>query len=551
MGQKKTKFQNNIKFKSIAIASENREIVRIPVSLVEIVSQHTQKFSDKWELYFNVYGRKFETYKNKMVSLLEIGVQNGGSLEIWAKYFWNAKVIIGCDIDENCGKLKFDDRRIHVIVGDIKSEKCIKEILKLTGSLDIIIDDGSHSSEDIIKAFVNLFPFLVDGGIYIVEDLHTNYWENFGGGVFNHKTAISFFKRLADVVNYEAWGIGISRTEVLKPLLDLYGVEIDEIELAHIHSIEFVNSMCIIRKEKPFKNSLGRRVISGSIEPITKGFKKLDGTHVRDISHSFKAVFDVENDPLKLLSEKERLFQEIAKLTEDKEKLQNEVEVLQSKVEELMDAEKSLKDGLEKIIVERDSIKNELSELYKEKAELEDRVKGLEEDRSDLHSEIRSLIDILNKKDATIERLSLELENISREKASLEDKVRSNEEIIRSMEKDRNDLQNEITALRRTVQRFESELEAKKIYIDRLLQELKSLSNESKDLRLKLEKLQNDKKDLEDENQTLKEQLSEKENIINKLSQDKGRLILQLLSVKNSFYWKYIIRPFNQLRGFI
>ena len=50
------------------------------------------KVSDKWESYLEYYDTLLAPRRNLPVSLLEIGVQNGGSLETWAAYFNNARL---------------------------------------------------------------------------------------------------------------------------------------------------------------------------------------------------------------------------------------------------------------------------------------------------------------------------------------------------------------------------------------------------------------------------------------------------------------------------
>ncbi|MCH8961535.1 MAG: hypothetical protein IH820_09485, partial [Bacteroidetes bacterium] len=70
-------------------------------------------------------------------------------------------------------------------------------------AFDIIIYDGSHRSDDIFKAFVNYFQILKPGGIYVVEDTHTMYWDDYQGGILKQTTAHSFFKLFVDVINYQ------------------------------------------------------------------------------------------------------------------------------------------------------------------------------------------------------------------------------------------------------------------------------------------------------------------------------------------------------------
>src|SRR5450830_1175849 len=169
-------------------------------SLHQLYAEHTGKVSDKWSLYLTECDRLFDDYRDKPVRLLEIGVQNGGSLEIWSKYFSNASALIGCDINPDCARLSYDDPRIGVIVGDANAPDVREQVLLRSPQFDIIIDDGSHLSSDIIKSFALYFPRVVEGGVFIAEDLHCSYWGHFEGGLFYPYSSISFFKRLADVI---------------------------------------------------------------------------------------------------------------------------------------------------------------------------------------------------------------------------------------------------------------------------------------------------------------------------------------------------------------
>ena len=88
-------------------------------TLRELYEQHEGKVSDKWSIYLTEYDRFFGSYRDDAIRLLEIGIQNGGSLEIYSKYFKNANLFLGCDINPDCAKLRFDDERIKVIIGDV------------------------------------------------------------------------------------------------------------------------------------------------------------------------------------------------------------------------------------------------------------------------------------------------------------------------------------------------------------------------------------------------------------------------------------------------
>lgn len=261
-------------------------------SLHQLYAEHTGKVSDKWSLYLSEYDRLFKDYRDKPIRLLEIGIQNGGSLEIWSKFFNNASVLIGCDINPDCKLLNYDDSRIEIIIGDANSAEVCERLSQLSPQFDIIIDDGSHLSRDIIKSFALYFPTIVDGGIYIVEDLHCSYWVNLEGGLFDPYSSISFFKRLADVINHEHWGIPKARSDILLGIFTKYGCSVNPEVLTQVHSVEFINSMCVIRKAPAQDNSLGRRVIAGLTELVVSGH-----TDLHDRSYQLDPINDQSKNP--------------------------------------------------------------------------------------------------------------------------------------------------------------------------------------------------------------------------------------------------------------
>lgn len=244
-------------------------------TLEELYSEHDGYASDKWGIYLTVYERLFNSLKNAPVRLLEIGVQNGGSLAIWNKYFLQAERIIGCDINPACAQLAYDNGKTQVVIGDINHSDTQHKIFERCDEFDIIIDDGSHTSKDIIKTFSTLFPHIKQGGFYIVEDLHCSYWAKYQGGLYYPRSSMAFFKTLADTLNFEHWGLPSSREQLLKP----FGItaELNEELLAEIHSVEFVNSMCILTRSPAEQNRLGRRHIAGRQELVCP-IRQVDGT---------------------------------------------------------------------------------------------------------------------------------------------------------------------------------------------------------------------------------------------------------------------------------
>ena len=70
----------------------------------------------KWVEYFEVYHRVFSAFRGREITFLEIGVQNGGSLHMWRRYFGTQATIIGIDVDPSCKELEKDGFKI--VIGD-------------------------------------------------------------------------------------------------------------------------------------------------------------------------------------------------------------------------------------------------------------------------------------------------------------------------------------------------------------------------------------------------------------------------------------------------
>ncbi|WOD40408.1 glycosyltransferase [Nodosilinea sp. E11] len=285
-------------------------------SLLELYREHQGKVSDKWSLYLDEYDRLFSGFRNQPIRLLEIGIQNGGSLEIWGKYFSNAESLIGCDINPDCSKLSYDDHRISVVVGDANTDTTEDEIIACSSSFNLIIDDGSHVSDDIVKSFARYFRHLNEGGLFVIEDLHCSYWSNFQGGLYYPYSSLSFCKRLADIVNHEHWGVERERKQLLQGFTKQFSADFDELSLSKIHSIEFVNSICIIRKQSTQLNLLGSRFIAGKeIESVVSGHYELSGT-----TSPVKGQGDQVNNPWsRMLVSPEEDWESLSKVVVEKD----------------------------------------------------------------------------------------------------------------------------------------------------------------------------------------------------------------------------------------
>jgi len=170
-----------------------------PGSLRKLFDEHTGNLVTKWANYFPVYERHFAPYVGKRPLVIEIGVHKGGSLQLWKKYFGPGARIVGVDIDPLCAAL--EEEQVSVRIGDQSDQKFLQALIEEFGAPDIVIDDGSHVSAHQKATFDLLFPAMKSSGVYVVEDLHTNYWQEFGGGLYKASTFIEWIKVLIDEIH--------------------------------------------------------------------------------------------------------------------------------------------------------------------------------------------------------------------------------------------------------------------------------------------------------------------------------------------------------------
>lgn len=334
--------------------------------LGQLYAEHQGKTSDKWAMYLNEYDKIFASYRHLSIRMLEIGIQNGGSLEVWSRYFPNSQWLIGCDINPDCAKLSYPDERISVVIGDANDDKTYTNIIEKSREFDIIIDDGSHRSSDIVRSFAKYFPHLIDGGVFVVEDLHCSYWKEFEGGLFDPFSSISFFKRLCDITNYEHWGVDKRPGEIFAGFFSKYRCCIEDELLQHVHSVEFLNSMCIIRKAAPGENRIGKRLIAGREALVVPQVRCLDSHEAypqHDNEWTARALPPDEELPIRM--------EELASTKASVEQLEQNIEWLDQDIERL-EQQLSERDGkLKTAAVEHTELSSALHTSRLRIAELE------------------------------------------------------------------------------------------------------------------------------------------------------------------------------------
>jgi hypothetical protein len=188
--------------------------------------------------YTPVYRELMGAARRKPVRLLEIGVGGyegslgGESLRMWASYFRRGR-IFAIDLFD---KTALSSGRVQVFQCSQVDAPRLSALAQAHGPFDFVIDDGSHENDHQIQTFRILWPFVKDGGAYVVEDVQTSYWPSYGGGppgsAGYERSCMRWFKHLVDSVNLP---------EFLQPPLP--GLD------GSVGSIAFHHNLIVVRKD--------------------------------------------------------------------------------------------------------------------------------------------------------------------------------------------------------------------------------------------------------------------------------------------------------------
>lgn len=196
--------------------------------------------------YTEHYWQYFRDIKPK--KLLEIGVFGGSSVNIWNAFFPECQ-ITGVDNNPDTLNIRTIHKRIELQIGD----QANVEFLQSLGNYDVIIDDGGHTMKQQITSFEVLWSKLNKGGLYVIEDLHTSYWNEFQD--YEIRTT-DFLKMLVDSVNLNGQN-GYGNIFSAASYADTEGYGFNKLDAAvkngeiFYHSVEFVHfykSIVFIKK---------------------------------------------------------------------------------------------------------------------------------------------------------------------------------------------------------------------------------------------------------------------------------------------------------------
>lgn len=186
-------------------------------------------YSIKHTNYFEIYDKLLSKFVGTKLTFVEIGVLDGGSLFMWRSYFGENARIIGVDMNPDATKWRAHGFEIYI--GDQSSPNFWKSFFEKIGGVHVILDDGGHRNDQQISTIESALPFVVDGGMLIVEDTQTSFMK------FESFKKYSFIKFLQEKVSSM-----YARSDDLRIPEDKYS--------KLVYSIEFYNGICVLNIDR-------------------------------------------------------------------------------------------------------------------------------------------------------------------------------------------------------------------------------------------------------------------------------------------------------------
>jgi len=231
--------------------------------LEKYFTENKGRLIHKWKHYFEIYDRHFSRFRGTDVHVVEFGVYQGGSLQMWKFYFGPKCKIFGIDINPECKRA--EEEQIEVLIGDQEDRQFLKSLRDRIPRVDILIDDGGHTMKQQIHTYEELFPHIDANGVYLCEDLHTSYWPTWGGGFRRRGSFVEYSKSFIDYIH--AWHS-----------LDPRKLSVSDFTKS-VQSLHYYDSVLVIEKrpvEKPFRVKTGNAEIPDWTPPPSrmKRFKR-------------------------------------------------------------------------------------------------------------------------------------------------------------------------------------------------------------------------------------------------------------------------------------
>lgn len=135
-----------------------------------------QRYTDKntTHSYLDIYDILFSPIRSSVTRILEVGVAQGGSIDLWSKYFTNAEVV---GVDCTLSSLVYDfstNAKVSLFTQNAYDTNFVESLGH--GTFDIVIDDGPHTHQS-MKDFASMYSNLLKpSGILVIEDIQSYEW---------------------------------------------------------------------------------------------------------------------------------------------------------------------------------------------------------------------------------------------------------------------------------------------------------------------------------------------------------------------------------------
>jgi hypothetical protein len=164
-------------------------------TIAEIFAGLEQK-TMKWRSYFPVYQELLQPFVGKPVTIVEIGILNGGSLFMWREFLGPQARIIG--VDNNPNAKRMEAHGFEIFIGDQADAAFWADFFAKVGPIDVLIDDGGHTNRQQITTVESAIDNVRDGGLVLIEDTHTSYMKHFGNP--SRFSFMNFAYRVGDAI---------------------------------------------------------------------------------------------------------------------------------------------------------------------------------------------------------------------------------------------------------------------------------------------------------------------------------------------------------------
>jgi hypothetical protein len=145
------------------------------MSLDELGLKHGTDKASNGHDYLRLYENYLDPIRDEIHNLLEIGIAGGNSIRMWEEYLSPMADIYGVDHTKAYVEAVKETEFITPLFGDASFPEFWQQFRNGWPDMDVIIDDGAHTTDSVWMALQNGFKCLRPGGLWFIEDTHASY----------------------------------------------------------------------------------------------------------------------------------------------------------------------------------------------------------------------------------------------------------------------------------------------------------------------------------------------------------------------------------------